>query len=233
VRFRLVAALALLTALAALAAGCGSSGSKSNGVADKSAQQIVTTALTAAKTAKSVHVAGTINTGSPVTIDLELVRNVGGKGSITTNGSTFQIVSVGGKVYIKADAATLQKLGNSSVGSAVAQLLGGKWFVAPTSVPQLSSIGSLTDINKLFDAALKNPGKLTKGSETKINGQPAIGVNSTAKDGTLYVATTGTAYPLQIAGSKNQGTVNFTDWDSAIDIKAPPNPVDLSKIAGG
>src|SRR5262249_44911366 len=140
---------------------------------------------------------------------------------------------VGGKVFVKADAATLQKLGGSGVGAAVAGLLGGKWFVAPTSIPQLSSISNLTDISKLFDAALKNPGNLTKGDETKINGQPAIGVNSTARDGTLYVATTGTPYPLQISSSKNQGTVNFTDWDSKIDVAPPPNPVDLSKIGGG
>jgi hypothetical protein len=233
VRFRLAATLAPLAALAVLAAGCGSSGPKSNGVADKSAQEIVTTALAAAKAASSVHVTGTINTGAKAKVDLYLVRNVGGKGSITTNGSTFELVSVGGKVYVKADATALQQLGGSAVPAAAAQLLAGKWFVVPSSIPQLSSVSSLTDIGKLFGAALNNSGNLTKGDETKINGQKAIGVTSSSKDGTLYVATTGTAYPLQIAGSKNQGSVNFTDWDSAVDVKAPPNPVDLSKLVGG
>jgi hypothetical protein len=231
VRFRLAAPLAALAALALLAGGCGSSGAKSNGVADKSAQEIVQAALTAAKAATSVHVSGTINAGSTLKIDLHLVRDVGGTGTITTNGSTFDIVSVGGKNYFKADGAALRNLG----AGAAAQLLQGKWFVAPASLPQLSSLGSITNLQRLFDAALKSAGKVEKGNETKVNGQPAIEVNSAKQNGTLYVATTGQPYPLRIQGSgaKNQGSIDFTDWNASVKVTAPANPVDLSKLLGG
>jgi hypothetical protein len=230
-RVRLAASLAALSALVVLAAGCGSSGPKSNGVENKSANDIVQTALNAAKQATSVHVSGTINTGSAVTVDLYLVRDVGGKGSITTNGSTFQVVSTGGKLYVKADAATLTKIGNA----AVAQLLAGKWFIAPTSLSQVSSLSNLTNISKLFSAALSQSGNLTKGDTTTVNGQAVIGVTSSRKNGTLYVATTGTPYPVQIAGTKpgNNGAISFTDWNKSVDVSAPPNPVDVSKLVGG
>ena len=55
---------------------------------------------------------------------------------------TFEIVSVGGKVYFKTDAAALQQLG----GGIAAQLLQGRWIVAPASLGQLSSLLALTDI---------------------------------------------------------------------------------------
>src|SRR4051794_35887926 len=72
---RLGAALALV----ALAAGCGSSGSggssaTDNGVSSKSADEIVTTALAAAKDANSVHIKAASLGGEQLAFDLHLVR---------------------------------------------------------------------------------------------------------------------------------------------------------------
>ena len=220
----------ILILSASLLAGCGGSSQKTNGVEDEAATEIVNTSLDTAKTAKSVHVAGSIGGGTPVTLDLHLVRDKGGKGTIGTDGMTFEVVSVDGKVYIKADAESLKRLGSSLA----AQLLAGRWFVAPASLRQLSDFSNLTDLTKLFTAALGSYGKLEKGDTTDVNGQPAIEVTDTSRGGTLYVATTGKPYPLQITGgSDRKGSIAFDQWDEAVSLKAPENPLDLSKLVGG
>jgi hypothetical protein len=226
---RLVAILALSTALLA---GCGSSGTKSNGVEDKSATEIVQSAKTAAKGADSVHIAGTINAGGKVTLDLSLERGKGGKGKIQTNNMTFDVISTGGKVYFKTNAAALQQLG----GGIAAQLLAGRWIIAPASLGQISSLTSLTDMEKLFDSLTSSLGTLTKGDTSDVNGQPAISVTSTrpAGGGTLYVATTGEPFPLKLEGSKsNAGSIVFDQWNEPVELTPPPNPVDFSKLTGG
>ena len=229
---RAVPVAILLASLALLAGGCGSSGQKSNGVEDKTAHEIVQSAATAAKSASSVHISGSIDAGGPVTIDLTLAKNQGGKGEIKTNGMSFQIISTGGKVYFKTDAAALQKLTGAGIAG---QLLAGRWIVAPSSLGQVSSFDALTNLTKLFNSLTTSLGVLQKGDTTKINGQPAIAVTSTRKGGggTLYVATTGQPYPLQLQGSKgNAGTITFDKWDEPVTISPPANPVDFSKLKG-
>jgi hypothetical protein len=224
--------VAILFASVALLAGCGSSGQKSNGVEDKTANEIVHAAATAAKSASSVHISGTIGAGGPTTIDLTLARNEGGKGELKTNGMSFQIISTGGKVYFKTDAAALQKLTGAGIAG---QLLEGRWIVAPSSLGRVSSFNALTDLTKLFNTLTSSLGVLRKGDTTKVNGQPAIAVTSTRKGGggTLYVATTGQPYPLQLTGSKgNAGTISFDRWDEPATISPPANPVDFSRLTG-
>ena len=224
-----VRVLALLLLPLALLAGCGSSGPKSNGVADRSAKEIVQAASAAAKGASSVHVAGTINAGGKITLDLSLARGKGGKGKIQTSGMTFEVISVDGKVYFKTNAAALQRLG----GGVAAQLLQGRWIVAPATLTQLSSLTALTDLDSLVNSITSSLGRLTKGDESDVNGEPAIAVTSNRKGGTLYVATTGNPYPLKIEGSSaGTGSINFDQWGEPVKLEPPPNPVDFSKLTG-
>src|ERR1700679_3167626 len=102
---RLPVILALLLAVAALIAGCGSSGSSENGVAAKSPSDIVTASKAAAESASAVHVTGSIlSGGAPITIDLSLVEGKGGKGQISENGLSFQLIQVGGYAYISGSS---------------------------------------------------------------------------------------------------------------------------------
>jgi hypothetical protein len=108
-----------------LLAGCGSSGSKSNGVAAKTADQIVADAQASAAGATSVHVSGA--QGSALVINLSLVAGKGGKGRITANGLTFDMVRIGPTAYFKGDSAFWRQFG----GQAMAQLMGDRWLKAP------------------------------------------------------------------------------------------------------
>ena len=52
---------------------------------------------------------------------------------------------------------------------------------------------------------LATHGAIEKGDETKVDEQPAIPLTDTTQGGTLYVATTGPAYPLELAPGNGKG----------------------------
>jgi hypothetical protein len=214
-------------------AGCGSS-SSGNGIASKSAEEIVGEAKTAADSASSVHVSGSVNSGgSPVTLDLNLAAGKGATGQVSQNGSTFKIIIDGSTAYISGSDAFYRRLG----GSAAAQLLAGKWLKVSTSTPEFASFSSLTNMRKLLDTVLVGHGTLQKGSTTTVGGQQAIEVKDTTRGGSLYVATNGKPYPLKISKSGSEaGAIMFDKWDEPVTITAPSNAVNLSELkslAGG
>lgn len=218
----------LLTLALPVLVGCGSSSSAGNGVADKSAEEIVSEAKNAADGASSVHVSGSVNSGgSPVTLDLNLASSKGASGRISQNGSTFKIVIDGGTAYISGSDAFYRKLG----GAAAAQLLAGKWLKVSTNTPEFASFSSLTNMRKLLDTVLVGHGSLQKGATTTIRGQQAVAVKDTTRGGTLYVATTGKPYPLQISkGGSEAGTIAFDKWDEPVAIAPPASSVNLSEL---
>lgn len=234
-RARLTAAIRGLSALALLAlglpalAGCGGSGSSSgNGVASKSANAIVNASKTAADKASSVHVSGSLVTGGAhVKLDLSLASGKGATGSLSENGMSFKLVMVGNTAYISGSAAFYRQLG----GAAAAQLLAGKWLKAPANTGEFAQLGQLASMSKLIDAVLSSHGKLTKGATTTIGGQSAIAVTDASKSGTLYVATTGEPYPLQISKTGSEGgKITFDRWNQPISIKAPANSIDVTEL---
>lgn len=223
---RLTVALPLL--LAGLA-GCGGSSSGSgNGVTSKSAQQIVEQSSAAAKSAKSVHVSGTINNeGARITLDLDLLAGKGGRGEISQNGLHAKLILIGSTVYINGDANFYRHFG----GNAGAQLFVGKWLKAPTSNEDLASLSTLANMGDLLDSALKSHGTLKKGAMTTVNGQPSIAVQDVSQGGVLYVATTGKPYPLQLqkTGSED-GKITFDRWDEPVKLAAPAQSVDVAEL---
>jgi len=227
-----VAATAVLL-LAGLLAGCGggsSSSSAGNGLASKSATAIFEASKTAASGAHSVHIVGSIvSGGKPIGLDLELLSGQGGKGKISQEGFSINLVQTGGSVYINGSDAFYRHV----AGPTAAQLLQGKWLKAPSDSGELASLASLTDFGKLITSALAHKGTLTKGASATVEGQPAIALNDSS-NGTLYVASTGTPYPLEIAKhGKESGKVLFNGWDKTVTLKAPAGAIDISKLQNG
>jgi hypothetical protein len=224
--------LALLGTAVLLAAGCGgSSGGKSSGEENKSAGQIVTDAETAAKSATAVHVVGSgVSGGSPLVLDLYLVAGKGGKGRLTVNGLTFDIVRVGQTAYFRGDSSFWRHFGND----ALAALLKGRWLSEPVSHGALATFAPLTDIGKLFHAILSTHGKLSKGQTTTVKGQAAVAIiDRSSSGGTLYVAISGPPFPLEVdAPSGKQGKIDFEEWNQPVKLVAPANAVDVSKLKG-
>jgi hypothetical protein len=224
-----LAGCAVLALLGGLLAGCGSS-SSGNGVASKSADEIVAASKAAADAAHSAHVSGSVvSNGSPITLDLDLGAR-GGRGHLALSGLGFELIQTGGTVYIKGSAAFYRKIG----GATAAQLLEGRWLKAPTTTPEFASISSLTDLHRLVDATLSSHGSLIKTQTTTVNGTHVVGVTDQSKGGTLYVATTGKPYPVQIAkGGAGGGTVSFDRWNESVTISPPPNAIDITQLRAG
>jgi hypothetical protein len=221
----------LLTAVAIAAvvlSGCGSS-SKGNGVAAKGPAQIVAGAKILADAAKSVAVSGTVRTaGSPITVALVLLAGKGGRGLISENGLSFQLIQIHGTVYIKGSTAFYRKI----AGVDAAQALQGRWLKAPASSGALAPLASLTDLSKLANSTLPAHGPLSKGHITSLNGKKVIGVTDTSTGGTLYVATTGPPYPVQIAMGAG-GHITFSRWNQPVSLFAPANAIDIAALKSG
>ncbi len=235
-RFRLLpaAAFAVLALIACIAGGCGSSSSGSdNGVASKSPTEIVTASKNAAASASAVHVTGSLVSGGvPITIDLTLVSGEGGKGRISQNGLSFELIQVDGNAYISGSSSFYEHF----AGAGAAKLLQGKWLEASATTGSFASLGSFTDMHKLIETALAQHGTLSKGATTTVAGQSAVPITDTSQSGTLYVATTGKPYPVQIAKSgAGGGSISFSGWDQPVKITAPTNAISLSELqhAGG
>ncbi len=220
-------ALGAAAGLAALVAGCGG-GSSSNGVTSKSASQILQASENSIKTAKSVHVTGSlVSGGQSITLDLDLVSGKGGKGSMSASGLGFQLVTLGNTVYVKGSDAFWRHFG----GNAAVQLFKGKWLKGPTT-GNLASFASLTNLTGLFDKILSSHGTLTKGQTTTVDGQKVIAINDTSgQGGTLYVATTGQPYPVQIKKTGSDGGhITFDHYNESVAITAPSGAIDISQF---
>ena len=207
-------------------AGCG--GSSSNSIASKSADEIVNESQRAADSASSVHVSGSIIAGgSPITLDLKLVAGKGASGELSENGLNFKLILIGKTAYISGSPAFYRHLG----GTAAVQLLAGKWLKASATTGEFASFSSLADMRKLIDSTLASHGVLKKGATTVVSSQKAIAVTDTSKGGTLYVATTGKPYPIEISkGGAESGKISFGGWNQLVAIAAPANSVDLSEL---
>jgi hypothetical protein len=176
---------------------------------------------------KTVHVLGSLRSeGSPITLDLTLVAGKGGGGQMTQNGLSFRLINLNQTVYINGSDAFWRHIG----GSGAAQLFHGKWLRA-TANGQFAAVASLTNVQTLFNQLLSNHGNLAKGQTTTVAGRKVVAVIDTTKGGTLYVATTGQPYPVQVSKKgSNGGQVVFDRYNQPATLTAPPNAIDVSKL---
>jgi hypothetical protein len=229
VRLRLPLLAALLLGLVAAAVvGCG--GSSSSGTASKTPAEIVAAAKTAADGASSVHVAGSISSaGTSIALDMELRAGKGGRGRISESGLSFEVIELGGYVYITGSPSFYSHF----AGSAAARVLRGRWLKAPATSGSFASLGSLTNLRKLVDSSLDSHGSLAKLATSTIAGQRAVGVKDLKRGGVLYVAATGTPYPVAITKAGGGGKIVFSHWNGPVRLAAPRHAVDLGQLEAG
>ncbi len=207
-------------------AGCGSS--SGNGLASGTPAEILARAKTAADSAGSVYISGAlVSKGVPVSLEMELLAGKGGRGRVAQNGLSFELVQVGGIVYIDGSAAFYRHIG----GAAAAQVLRGRWLKAPAGAPELAPIAALTDLGKLIGSALASRGPLTSGGVTTVQGQKVIAIDDVSQRGTVYIAATGKPYPLEVVKDGGRGgTVVFDRWNEPVTLVAPANALDVTKL---
>jgi hypothetical protein len=207
-------AFGLAGSAAVVVGGCSSSTPSEPGAA-----ALASSAQASVRSASSVHVDGAASSnGLPVGVDLGINRAGDMNGTITENGAKFDIISAGGKVYIKATPAFLKQAGAPSSACTV---VCGHWVEVPSNEakPLTSQItmSTLTGQNSSSDLS-----KLTKDGSSTVNGQSTWVLK--APDGsTVDVSQQSAHYPLQVkSGTGDQGVVHYTQWNSVPTPKAPP-----------
>lgn len=64
-----------------------------------------------------------------------------------------------------------------------------------------------------------------------VDGQSVVGVRDTTKDATLYVATTGKPYPVEILRTGSQaGRITLNRFNEPVSLTPPSNAIDISKF---
>jgi hypothetical protein len=231
---------AALAAAAMVLAGCGGSGGSGAGSgrtatpkpADtRSAATIVTQVKAALRSASSVHMAGKLRSkGTAVGLDISLIRSGGFSGFIQSGGTELNIVNTGKRVYIRVTSAFL-KIAHAPAG--VCKRVCGKYIAAPPS--EAKTITGDFSMSELLGSVSGALPRYVKGGTTTIAGQPALALHGS--DGsTLYVAATGTPYPLRAIAPKptNAGQLDFSQWNAVPPIAAPPprEVISLSQLVG-
>jgi hypothetical protein len=221
---RLAAAAVPSLVLVLALAGCG--GSSSNGEAKKPAAQVVADARRAALRAPIVHVVGAgVDNGTPLKLDLWLADGRG-KGHLEENGAGFDVVRVGGTIYVRGSSAFLKRF----AGRAAAALLHDRWLKAPATTGRLAALAPLTDKRQFVQASLGQHGKLENRGATERGSRKVVRIADTTQGGSLFVAAEGTPYPVALAGGRAQGNVTFSGWEAHEPISAPRGAIDLSRL---
>jgi len=211
-----------------LLVGCGSSGSADNGVLAKPAAEILAAARSAAERAATVHVAGSIlGAGKPISINMELVADKGGRGRLTQGQLEIELVGLNKAVYATGNAAFYERF----VGVGAAATLHGTWLRQASADGPLRSLAPLTDLSQLMQIALAGHGALIRGATTRIDGHNAIALEDPDEGGTIYVATTGIPYPLAITRvGRDAGTLVFDRWNQPASITPPTHIVNVEQL---
>jgi hypothetical protein len=220
--------LALLLATVLLA-GCGG-GQSGNGEASKSPDAVLSDASKAASGATTVHVTGEIDSGSRrIGMDLELAKGRGATGSMTLDGKSFDLIRIGDRVYIRGSKPFLKLYAGAYAGA-----LEGRWLKASASSGRLQQFTPLTSAAALFTLIRSSHGKLVNDGVKTYLGRRAIEIRDTSDNSKLYVAATGTPYPVAIAGPKAAaGAIRFSDWNRHVSLTAPKKTFDLSQLGAG
>ncbi len=188
---------------------------------------IVRDANDAIARASAVHVAGSLfDNGVPLTLDLSLVSGKGGAGQLSEAGYALRVITVGQNVYIKGTSAFLSHFASP----AAARTFAGKWLKAPAS-GAFAPIASLTNMQELFRRVLLSHGILKKDGMTTVNGRRVIALRDSTQGESLYVATTGPPYPVEVVKKgAGGGRIVFDRINQPVKLTAPAGSRDLSKV---
>jgi hypothetical protein len=84
------------------------------------------------------------------------------------------------------------------------------------------------------DTALSTQGSVAKSGMATVNGQRAVALANASKGGTLFVATVGRPYPIEITKEgANGGSLSFDRWDKPVSLTVPADALDITQLQSG
>ncbi|MEU2434780.1 hypothetical protein ABZ595_01040 [Streptomyces rubradiris] len=217
------AACALAVTGALVLSGCGGGDDPdagTNGVGKLTPDRIQVRTRAAADAASAVRLSGTVVTsGRTYRLDMRL-KNDGGTGSVTAQGTTFQLLRVGEDLYLKAGADFWN---HADGGDGASGKLDGKYVKVPQQDPAYRKFSGFTDKDVLLDGLLTLHGTLaTDGRHADGSGTRTIRITGDhGSGGTLDVSLQGTPYPLRLVRAGQAGTLRFSDWGRNFTVEEP------------
>ncbi|MBL1095898.1 hypothetical protein JK363_04225 [Streptomyces sp. 205] len=220
--------------LAATLTACGGEGGKdpdagTNGVGKLPAAKIESKARTVAGSAAAVRLSGKLVTkGRTYTLDMRLKED-GGTGQVSTQGSTFELLRVGKDLYLKADAGFWAHEGNEAgkgsqgASGGAAHKLDDKYVKVPSGDPSYRRLTGFTDKKVLLDGLLGLHGEIAAGDRGEVGGVRTIRVlgGKGGEGGSLDVSLEGRPYPLRLQRAGRAGVIRLADWNKDFTLTAP------------
>jgi hypothetical protein len=216
-----VAAAVTLAAGGSLAA-CGG-GSKLNGEQSKTGNQIAADAVNALRHVATAHMVGNaIVSNAPVTFDW-LFKGNDTKGQVSTNGTSFQVIKSGNQAYVKGSKDTYTALANAKI----ANIIGDRWLLL--SGDKANSYTNITMSS--ITSSLNSPTWAKAVQQSTLDGKKVVVITNTKDGSQVYVANTGTPYPLEGKGkTTEEGAWRFSDFNKPVTIAAPADSISLNDL---
>ncbi|MFC8433468.1 hypothetical protein [Streptomyces sp. NPDC057253] len=223
-RAALVGAVCALVVTGTALTGCSEDpDAGTNGVGKLSAEEIQAKTRAAAGSAEALRLSGNVVTsGRTYKLDMRLSAD-GGSGSVTAEGTTFQLLRIGKELYLKAGAGFwAQEDGKGEDTDAAADKLDGKYVKVPSGDPAYKKFSGFTDKDVLLDGLLTLHGTLDTDGHHEQAGTRTIRITGDKGDGgTLDVSLEGQPYPLRLARAGGAGTLTFSAWGKDFALTEP------------
>jgi hypothetical protein len=187
-----------------------------------SADQIASRATANLKAVSSVHVKGSVkSSGQNIALDLTLgTQGCTGTMGIKGQGS-FVLLKIGKTLWIKPDDA-FWKHAAGDAGSALGDLVAGKYIKPGAKGSGLASIGALCDPAQFAKSFGGNMTGMVKGATTTIAGQPALQIKDASDLASAYVTVSAHPEFLRLAGGGSDGQLDFTRYNAPLHLSPPP-----------
>ncbi|MFI9365903.1 hypothetical protein ACIG5E_33365 [Kitasatospora sp. NPDC053057] len=203
-----------------------------------SAQEIEKQAKDALASATSLRISGKMTSDEGVmTIDMVMDSKGQCQGTMALPGmGSFEMISDGKAYFMKPDVQFWKTFGGSNP-KVLAQLK-DRYLTGFQNDPKMKD---MTDFCKLTDASsqMLDDGSSTpsKGSAGTVNGVKTFSLkekDDQGEESVLHIATEGTFYPVRLEKTtgKDQGQIDFTDFDKPVTIQTPSadNVIDYTKF---
>lgn len=200
------------------------------------ASDIFPRALEAMQSASSAALIGDLTRGSEaMTLKLSGTRDGSNTlAEVTAEGSTIQILNVGGAGYLKADKSFFSQQAGEDAAKMIDLVAGDKWIsVSDTSQFGDFSVGSLID--SFGEDGLKEAdlAKIEPGVIEDVNGVKAFKYSDDETD--MWFAAEGEPFLLKMSSDgtagDDAGTMTFSDWN-AVPLHAAPDSSETVTIPG-
>ncbi|MGA5817335.1 hypothetical protein ACPC54_05680 [Kitasatospora sp. NPDC094028] len=207
------------------------------------ADEIKKQAKDALASATSVKFAGAmVDADGKMEISLAMDNKGQCTGSMTMPGAgKVEIIRDGKTSYMKPDAQFWTTMGGPN-GAQAAELFKGRYLTGFDNDPQMAGMVSLCNLAEFSKQIVEGGDKAgaapEKGTAGTTNGVPTFSLkvtNSKGEKGTIFVATQGKPYPMEILtepAKDGQTKIDFSDYDKPLTVQAPPadQTIDFTKF---